>query len=131
MRAELAVRPLHVMDSQAFALSGVRVCIVEDGCTQVGLVDDLGVLHPYCFENFLASEDCMGALAIDVEGRDVEACLMAGILRVSGADAGVGCLVNENSTGRKWKEQRLALADREGATCRHNNICRSGRSEHD
>jgi hypothetical protein len=45
----------------------------------------------------------MGALAIDVEGRDVEACLMAGILRVSGADAGVEMEGTTFDTGRQGR----------------------------
>lgn len=87
MRAELAVRPLHVMDAQALALSGVGICIVEHGSTQIGLVDNLGILHADRLENLLASEDCMRALAVDVEGRDVEACLVACILGIACADA--------------------------------------------
>ena len=103
MRAELAVRPLHVMDAQALALAGMGICIVEHGSTQIGLVDNLGVLQADRLENLLASEDCMGALAVDVEGRDVEAGLMAGILRICGADAGVDCLVKQVQPGRKGR----------------------------
>lgn len=38
-------------------------------------------------ENLLAGEDGMGALAVDVEGRDVEARLMACMLGGTGANA--------------------------------------------
>jgi hypothetical protein len=49
MRAELAMRPFYVADAQAFALSGIGVGIVENGSAQVGLVDDLAILHADCF----------------------------------------------------------------------------------
>jgi hypothetical protein len=49
MRAELAMRPLYVVDAQAFALSDMGVGIVENSSAQVGLVDDLGILHTDCF----------------------------------------------------------------------------------
>jgi len=90
MRAELAMRPFYVVDAQALALPGLGVCIVEDGSAQIGLVDNPGILHADCFENFLASKDGMGAFTVDVEGRDVEACLMACILRIACANA-AGC----------------------------------------
>jgi hypothetical protein len=40
MRAELAMRPLDVLDAQALTLACMGVGIVEDGSSQVGLVDD-------------------------------------------------------------------------------------------
>jgi len=49
MRAELAMGPFYVVYAQALALAGVRVGIVEDSSTQVGLVDDLGILHADSF----------------------------------------------------------------------------------
>jgi hypothetical protein len=88
VRGELAMRPFHVMYAQAFPLSGVRVGIIEDSSTQVGLVDDLGILDADRFEHLFASEDGMGAFTVDIEGRDVEACLVACILGIACADAG-------------------------------------------
>ena len=85
--AELPMGPLYIVYAQALALSGMRVGIIEDRSTQVGLVDDLGILDADCFQDLLASEDGMGAFTVDVEGRDVEACLMACILGVARADA--------------------------------------------
>jgi len=41
----------------------------------------------------------MGALAVDVKGGYVKARLVASILRVACAGAGIRLLVNENSTG--------------------------------
>lgn len=86
MRAELAVGPLDIVDAQALALAGVRVCIVEDSSTQISLVDDAGILDADRLEQLLAGEDGMGALAVDVEGRDVEARLVACMLRIACAD---------------------------------------------
>lgn len=88
MRAELAVGPLDIVDAQALALAGVRVCIVEDSSTQISLVDDAGILDADRLEQLLAGEDGMGALAVDVEGRDVEARLVACMLRIACADTG-------------------------------------------
>lgn len=88
--AELAMGPLYVVYAQALALSGMRIGIIEDCSPQVGLVDDLGILDADSLQDLLASEDGMGAFTVDVEGRDVEACLMACILGVARADAD-GC----------------------------------------
>jgi hypothetical protein len=47
--AELAMGPFHVVYAQALALSGMGIGIIEDGSTQVGLVDNLGILDADCF----------------------------------------------------------------------------------
>lgn len=106
MRAELAVRPFYVVDAQAVAMTGMRVGIVEHGGPQIGVVDNLGVLHADSLENLLASEDGMGAGAVDVEGRDVEARLVAGILRGAIADAAGGRLSRRawSREGDTWRE---------------------------
>jgi hypothetical protein len=62
----------------------------------------------------------MGALAVDVQGGYVKTRLVAGILRVAGADARGRLLVNENSTGQI-----------DGAGTRDNNECRKERATND
>ena len=89
--------PLDVVDAQAFALSGLRVGIVEHGSTQIGLVNNLGVMDSDSLEDLLASEDGMSALAVDVEGGDVQASLVAGVLRVACTNTGERDLVGEFS----------------------------------
>jgi hypothetical protein len=49
MRAELAMGPFDIVYAQALALAGMRVGIIENSSTQVGFVDDLGILHADCF----------------------------------------------------------------------------------
>ena len=56
----------------------------------------------------------MGALAVDVKGGYVKTRLMAGILRVAGADAGGWYLVNENSTGQKGQARLETSLNAEG-----------------
>jgi hypothetical protein len=85
---ELAVGPLDILDAEAFTLASMGVGIVEDGGAQVGLVDNLGIMDADRLEDLLACEHGMGAVAVDVEGSDVEAGLVAGVVRGAGADAG-------------------------------------------
>lgn len=87
MRAELAMRPFYILDAQAFTLSCMGIGIVKDSSSKIGLVNNLGVVHTYCFENLLASKHGMGPLTVDVQGGDVEACLVCCILRVASPDA--------------------------------------------
>jgi len=87
---EVAVGPLDVMDAQAVALAGVGVGTVEDGGAEIDVVDDVGVVDADGLEDFLAGQDGMGALAVDVEGGEAEAGLVAGILGGGGADAAGG-----------------------------------------
>ena len=61
--------------------------IVEHCSTQVDFIDNLGILDTDSFQDLLACEHRVGTFAVDVEGRDVQARLMAGILRVARADA--------------------------------------------
>jgi hypothetical protein len=90
MRAELAMRPLYIVDAEPVALAGFGIAalsVVNDGSTQIGLLDDFGVVDTHRLEDLLAGEDGMGALAVDVEGGDVQAGFVAGLLRRAGADA--------------------------------------------
>jgi hypothetical protein len=94
---EVAVRPLDVVDAKTLALAGRRgsgdcrvLGIVENSSTQVGVLEYLGALHAHRFEDLFACENGMGALAVDVEGRDVQARLVAGILGRASANAGAG-----------------------------------------
>ena len=91
MRVELPMRPLDVLDAQAGALSGLgMVGEIDDGSTQVGLLDDPGIvllLNTYRLQDLLAGQDCMGAVTVDVEGLDGQTRLVACILRRASADA--------------------------------------------
>lgn len=71
MRAELAMRPLHVLDAQTLALSCMRISIVEHSSSQVSLVNNLGAIDTYGLEYFFASKHGMCPLTIDVECSDV------------------------------------------------------------
>jgi hypothetical protein len=86
--AELAMRPLDVLDAESLTLASMRVGIVEDGGAQVGLVDNLGIVDADRLEDFLACKHGMGAVTVDVEGSNVETGLVAGVVRGAGADAG-------------------------------------------
>ena len=57
---------------------------------EIDVVDDVGVVDADGLEDFLAGQDGMGALAVDVEGGEAEAGLVAGILGGGGADAAGG-----------------------------------------
>lgn len=86
----MTVGPLDIMDAQAVTLAGVGIGIAEDGGAKIDVVDNFGVVYADGLEEFLAGQDGVGAVAIDVEGGDVEAGLVAGILRGSGANATSG-----------------------------------------
>jgi hypothetical protein len=71
------------VDTQALALSGGRgvvLRVVDYGSTQIGLLDDLGILDTHRLQHLLPRKDGMGPITVDVQGRDVEARLVAGIL---------------------------------------------------
>jgi hypothetical protein len=93
MRAELAMRPLDVLDAQAFTLSCMRVAVAECGSPQVGLVDNLGAIDTHCLEDLLASKHGMRPLAVDVESSNVEPGLVGGIKRTAGSNAARTSLV--------------------------------------
>lgn len=95
MRAELAMRPLDVLDAQAFTLACMRVTIAERGSAQVGLVDNLGAINTHCLEDLLASKHGMRPLAVDVESSNVKAGLVSGIKRTAGSNAARRSLVYE------------------------------------
>lgn len=102
MRAELAMRPLDIMDAQALSLPDVVVGIVEDSRSQIGLIDDFGVLHADGFEDLLASKHGMCAFTVDVQGGDAQACLVACILGVACADAAG----RDSASGRREEVRR-------------------------
>lgn len=87
MRAELAVRPLDVLDAQTLALACMRVGVGEDGGAQVGVVDNLGAIDADSLEDLFASEDGMGPLTVDIKGSYVQASLVCGVQRVAGSNA--------------------------------------------
>lgn len=58
----------------------------QDRGPQVDLIDDSGILDADRLQDLPAGENRVGALAVDVEGRDVEARLVTGIVRVARAD---------------------------------------------
>lgn len=93
MRAELAMRPLDVLDAQAFTLTCMRVAIAECGSPQVGLVDNLGAIDTHCLEDLLASKHGMRPLAVDVESSNVKPGLVSGIKRTAGSNAARTSLV--------------------------------------
>ena len=87
MRAELAMRPFHILDAQALTLPCIGVCIIEDSSSQVGVIDDLDTVYFYRLKNLFASKHGMCPLTIDVKCRDVKARLVGGIKGVASPHA--------------------------------------------
>ena len=110
--AELAMGPLDIVDAEAVALAGRRmrgcVCVGvrEDSRAQVGVVDDAGVVDADRLEDLAAGEDGVGALAVGVEGGNVEARLVGGIVGAAGTEAGAGGSAEAWGTAR-GSEQNL------------------------
>ena len=101
MRAELAMGPLHIMDGEALTLpgmGGMALCSIDYGGAQIGILDDLGIIDADGLEDLLASEDGVCAVAVDVEGGNVQACFMACIL-------GQACMNAVGSMDSAWRKK--------------------------
>ena len=75
--------PFDVVDLESFTLagSGVVSCIVDNSSTEIGLFCTLGILDPDGLQDFASCKNCVGPLAVDVDGGNLKAGFMACILR--------------------------------------------------